>query len=195
MRNQRVVNMFWRIARPDPSHAAKTVSLRYKLQIAPRRSAGASLGAKAMCRYAFYGPYQSHYACFDCRKAFKRANEEEWPAHLQPGDGEQVPAPCPQCGKPMADLGLEFKPPPRKDMRALGGGGIPLPPRCGISLLRLRRTGLSAQPMEGRAGVPGVAPLPFRRGSPAGEDRVAAEASRTGARRPLAVMTFALRLR
>ena len=69
-----------------------------------------------MCRYAEYGPYKSNDACFDCRKAFKRTNEEEWPAHLQLGDSEQVPAPCPQCGKPMADLGLDFKPPPRKDI-------------------------------------------------------------------------------
>jgi hypothetical protein len=25
-----------------------------------------------MCRYAMYGPYKSHYACFACRKAFKQ---------------------------------------------------------------------------------------------------------------------------
>jgi len=66
-----------------------------------------------MCRYASYGPYKSHYACFDCRKAFKRTSVEEWPAHLRPTEGAEVPAPCPQCGKPMADLGLDFKPPRR----------------------------------------------------------------------------------
>jgi hypothetical protein len=28
---------------------------------------------------------------------------------------EQVPTPCPQCGTPMADLGLDFKVPHRSD--------------------------------------------------------------------------------
>jgi len=25
-----------------------------------------------MCRYAFTGPYKRHFACFRCRKGFKR---------------------------------------------------------------------------------------------------------------------------
>ena len=31
-----------------------------------------------MCRYAMHGPYKSHYACFDCRKAFKQAPMRDW---------------------------------------------------------------------------------------------------------------------
>lgn len=31
-----------------------------------------------MCRYAMCGPYKSHFACFDCRKAFKQPAIEEW---------------------------------------------------------------------------------------------------------------------
>src|SRR5918994_424939 len=32
----------------------------------------------SMCRYAMYGPYKSHFACFDCRKAFKQPPIDEW---------------------------------------------------------------------------------------------------------------------
>lgn len=67
-----------------------------------------------MCRYAMYGPYKSHYACFDCRKGFK------WPL-----DAHQMPAPdaapedvkCPQCGEPMSSMGLDFKPPRQRNKR------------------------------------------------------------------------------
>jgi hypothetical protein len=31
-----------------------------------------------MCRYAIRGPYKIHYACFDCRKAFKQPSIEDW---------------------------------------------------------------------------------------------------------------------
>lgn len=31
-----------------------------------------------MCRYAFSGPYKSHYACFACRKAFKQPPIEDY---------------------------------------------------------------------------------------------------------------------
>src|SRR6516165_1035343 len=68
-----------------------------------------------MCRYAMYGSYKKHYACFSCRKGFKRLAVSEWPKQLQPSDGID-PAPCPECGQRMADMGLDFKPPPRKDM-------------------------------------------------------------------------------
>jgi hypothetical protein len=64
-----------------------------------------------MCRYAEYGPYKDHYACFRCRKGFKRHHTSEWPKHLQPAEGQTVPAPCPECGEPMANMGLDFKPP------------------------------------------------------------------------------------
>jgi hypothetical protein len=31
-----------------------------------------------MCRYAIYGPYKSHFACFACRKAFKQPPISDW---------------------------------------------------------------------------------------------------------------------
>jgi hypothetical protein len=65
-----------------------------------------------MCRYGMYGPYKRHFACFRCRKGFKRLHESEWAR--PPAEGERVPAPCPDCRQPMADLGLDFKPPPRR---------------------------------------------------------------------------------
>lgn len=56
-----------------------------------------------MCRYAEYGPYKDHLACFRCRKAFKRREA-------------CGPAICPDCGSPMHDMGLDFAPPPRRDV-------------------------------------------------------------------------------
>lgn len=67
-----------------------------------------------MCRYAMYGPYKQHYACFHCRKSFK------WPrdAHRAP-PAERTPAEvkCPQCGEPMARMGLDFQVPRQRDTR------------------------------------------------------------------------------
>lgn len=31
-----------------------------------------------MCRYAMYGPYKPHFACFACRKAFKQSPISDW---------------------------------------------------------------------------------------------------------------------
>jgi hypothetical protein len=61
-----------------------------------------------MCRYAIHDDYKAHYACFACRKAFKRRNK----ADVNPA-GPERPARCPQCGLLMANLGLDFQPPPR----------------------------------------------------------------------------------
>ncbi|MBL9106362.1 MAG: hypothetical protein JNL82_35900 [Myxococcales bacterium] len=64
-----------------------------------------------MCRYAM-GVYKRRYACFACRKSFKRRT---------PGDvghrGPERPALCPQCGLLMADMGRDFEPPARGDER------------------------------------------------------------------------------
>jgi hypothetical protein len=66
-----------------------------------------------MCRYAEYGPYKEHYACFTCRKMFRR------PAACglvhRPTEGQEVVAPCPQCSEPMRNLGKDFKAPKRTD--------------------------------------------------------------------------------
>jgi len=60
-----------------------------------------------------YGPYKQHYACFDCRKGFKWPQDEHW---YPPADSPES-VKCPQCGKPMASMGLDFQVPPQKDTR------------------------------------------------------------------------------
>jgi hypothetical protein len=66
-----------------------------------------------MCRYAMSGPYKEHYACFGCRKMFRRPSAREL-AH-PPSEGEAPVAPCPQCTLPMVNLGLDFKAPRQGD--------------------------------------------------------------------------------
>lgn len=72
-----------------------------------------------------------HYACFTCRKSFK-----------QPGTSESESLPsrraflCPQCRRPMADIGSDFKAPRRRDrdqwakVEALYAFGYLFRPRC-----------------------------------------------------------------
>lgn len=67
-----------------------------------------------MCRYALT-TYKPHYACFACRKAFRRRLLKDL---SQPGDGPDKPARCPQCGLLMASMGLDFKPPRTTDDKA-----------------------------------------------------------------------------
>lgn len=66
-----------------------------------------------MCQYGEYGPYKRHYACLSCRKGFK------WPLDARRGPPRDavVEVKCPQCGEPMADMGLDFKPPRQRDLR------------------------------------------------------------------------------
>src|SRR5690554_6221330 len=52
-----------------------------------------------MCRYAIYGPYKEHYACFHCRKCFRYHQASV----------------CPQCRGPLYPMGLDFKAPKQKD--------------------------------------------------------------------------------
>ncbi len=40
----------------------------------------------------------THWACFDCRKSFAK-------------DASDVPRKCPECAKPMIDMGAYFEPP------------------------------------------------------------------------------------
>ena len=58
--------------------------------------------------------HKQHFACFQCRKAFKR----RWPCdYLSHGVAASRPFPCPQCGQPMSDMGIDFKAPPRNAQR------------------------------------------------------------------------------
>jgi hypothetical protein len=57
-----------------------------------------------------------HYACFDCRKTFKKPGS----TFVRGGSGGYVPrlVPCPDCGRPMKPMGLLFRAPPRRAVKA-----------------------------------------------------------------------------
>lgn len=65
-----------------------------------------------MCRYGM-NTYKPHYACFDCRKSFKRRLPRDV-GHTGPSKA----AICPQCARPMADMGLDFQLPKKSDLKA-----------------------------------------------------------------------------
>lgn len=54
---------------------------------------------------AFQSAYLHPYACFRCRKAFKRGSRTE------------AVLPCPDCGGPSIGLTRRFKPPKRSDKK------------------------------------------------------------------------------
>ena len=64
-----------------------------------------------MCRYAVHA-YKRHYACFACRKAFKRRNKRDVDSSL-----DEHSARCPQCGLLMANMALDFAPPKMSDTK------------------------------------------------------------------------------
>lgn len=66
-----------------------------------------------MCRYA-ETTYKAHFACFDCRKTFKRRRIED----IGGEKGTDTSAKCPQCGRFMADMGLDFASPRMEDVKA-----------------------------------------------------------------------------
>jgi len=57
--------------------------------------------------------HKQHFACFRCRKAFKQRGSEEQFAY--PDAAPLRPFPCPDCGRPMAVMGRDFKAPPQRD--------------------------------------------------------------------------------
>jgi len=61
--------------------------------------------------------YKSHYACFACRKTFKRRLLSDILDGYSKGVQEK-PATCPECSGIMADMGLDFKSPKKKDTKA-----------------------------------------------------------------------------
>ena len=71
---------------------------------------------KPMCRYAMYGPYKNHFACFRCRKAFKQTSEYDWNnPHL---DYKNHVFKCPDCKIEMADMGMDFRAPKKSNVKA-----------------------------------------------------------------------------
>ena len=71
-----------------------------------------------------------HYACFECRKSFKRpqfsASADRFMTSSQAtGQANEVAAfesdreyKCPDCGKSCSYMGLDFKSPKRTDIKA-----------------------------------------------------------------------------
>ncbi len=61
--------------------------------------------------------YKPHYACFDCRKTFKRRLIIDIDGGYNKNKKE-IKAKCPECGSLMADMGLDFESPKRNDIKA-----------------------------------------------------------------------------
>src|SRR4029079_12169001 len=86
-----------------------------------------------MCRYDWHN-YRDHFACFDCRKAFKYWQWEKTDEVTFESKQRLKHVPrriiCPDCAKPMVDMGLEFKAPRKSNeeaweiMRALSENGF-----------------------------------------------------------------------
>jgi hypothetical protein len=66
-----------------------------------------------MCRYAVH-QYKPHFACFACRKSFKRRLISDW----QRGAITKTEAVCPQCGALMANMGKDFAAPKQSDKKS-----------------------------------------------------------------------------
>jgi hypothetical protein len=74
-----------------------------------------------MCRYSWHN-YKDHFACFDCRKAFKQwqweATDEDEFNRRQKLKHVPREVMCPDCGESMTDMGLDFKAPRQNDVEA-----------------------------------------------------------------------------
>ncbi len=69
-----------------------------------------------MCRYSMAN-YKPHYACFNCRKTFKRRLLRDIRKGTQKDENASL-ARCPECGNLMANMGLDFKSPKKTDVKA-----------------------------------------------------------------------------
>jgi DNA-directed RNA polymerase subunit RPC12/RpoP len=67
-----------------------------------------------MCRYAYH-IYKHHYACFRCRKMFRKPRRHELAVPIAE-DATRI-VPCPQCGVAMANMGMDFKAPRQTDVK------------------------------------------------------------------------------
>ena len=63
--------------------------------------------------------YSNHFVCFSCRKMFNKQigdvvdNYESFDEFR-----EKFQPPCPDCQKPMLNMGIGFKPPKKSDLKA-----------------------------------------------------------------------------
>ncbi len=69
-----------------------------------------------MCRYAMT-IYKQHFACFHCRKTFKRKLLNDLKDSVAGQQKESVEAKCPDCGSYMANMGLDFESPKKDDLK------------------------------------------------------------------------------
>lgn len=70
-----------------------------------------------MCRYAM-STYKDHFACFECRKAFKRRLLWDVNRDKVINKEEELPAKCPECGQLMANMGKDFEAPKKQDIKS-----------------------------------------------------------------------------
>lgn len=66
-----------------------------------------------MCRYAMT-TYKPHFACFECRKTFKRRLQID----IEGTTDFTIDAKCPQCGNLMANMGLDFESPKMSNLKS-----------------------------------------------------------------------------
>ena len=72
----------------------------------------------AMCRYGLHN-YKDHFACFACRKVYRKAWSALARQRFASGDEHDAArSVCPQCAGRMAKMGLDFKAPPQNDVEA-----------------------------------------------------------------------------
>lgn len=69
-----------------------------------------------MCRYGFH-KYKSHYACFTCRKVFRVRPFDEWASESVRNGEAAHEVLCPDCRAAMTDMGLDFKAPPKRNVK------------------------------------------------------------------------------
>ncbi len=93
-----------------------------------------------MCRYAMYGPYKQHYACFVCRKTFKRHQDCDLPDHIVRQRDDDASVPCPNCNAPMHCMGMDFKA-PKKKLTSNSGKKLSC---CTVTVLPITRVGAAA---------------------------------------------------
>lgn len=71
-----------------------------------------------MCRYGI-NRYKAHYACFECRKTFKRKLLRDIDKDSICFEKlEEIPATCPECGELLLNMGLDFASPKKNDLKA-----------------------------------------------------------------------------
>jgi len=68
-----------------------------------------------MCRYGI-NTYKPHYACFKCRKTFKRRLLTDIDRDSR--EFEKQSYKCPECNGMTANMGLDFESPKRSDLKA-----------------------------------------------------------------------------